>query len=127
MNKLSIVVLMLVSLFVASCGEKTPEKTELSDFTKLQNEGKSIESTIKETTNCDDLSLMHYSIDGLSSAIMNYGPDSTLTEAELEQLTVMVDELRATLNGRWSVLECEQITDSVELDTYGECDDEFYD
>ena len=45
-----------------------------------------------------------------------------LPETEIEALTEMVDRLEASWNGKWAVLDCEQILGNDELDTSGEED-----
>ena len=115
MNKASIIVLLALALGFCSCGDQ-PSK----QFKAMEEELRSIETKINEITDCDDLQLMNFGILGLRSDMDNYRLESEMTEAEIEQLDGMIDQLEATWNGKWASLDCEQNMMEDELDTSGE-------
>ena len=115
MNKASIIVLLALALGFCSCGDQ-PSK----QFKAMEEELRSIETKINEITDCDDLQLMNFGILGLRSDMDNYRMESEMTEAEIEQLDGMIDQLEATWNGKWASLDCEQNMMEDELDTSGE-------
>ena len=115
MNKASIIVLLALALGLCSCGDQ-PSK----QFKAMEEELRSIETKINEITDCDDLQMMNFGILGLRSDMDNYRQGSEMTEAEIEQLDGMIDQLEATWNGKWASLDCEQNMMEEELDTSGE-------
>ena len=122
MNRLSKVFMAVVALFFASC-EDRPSPA----FQKIQDDVKAIEAQIGEITDCDELQMGNFGIMGLRSDLEDYTQNNALTEAEVEQLNGMIDELEATWNGKWAALDCEENLADDEFDTSGEEDGGYMD
>lgn len=118
MRKLPFFVMLLLALGFASCGDQ-PSK----QFKEMEGELQSIEVKINEIADCDDLQMMHLAIYGLRSDMENYHLESEMTEAEIEKLDGMIDQLEAAWNGKKASLECDEMVTDDELDTSGEEDD----
>ena len=115
MNRLSIILMLALMMGLGSCGEKHSKQ-----FKAMEVELKSIEAKINEIADCDELQMMNFGILGLRSDMDNYRQDSEMSEAEIEQLDGMIDQLVASWNGKWAALDCEQNFNEEELDTSGE-------
>lgn len=109
------IMLMVLSLHLCSCGD-----TVSKQYKTIEAEVKSIEGQINEITNCDDLQMMNFGILGLRSDMDNYRQGTEMAESEIGKLDEMIDQLEAAWNGKWAVLDCEQIMINEELDTSGE-------
>ena len=90
----------------------------------MEENVQSIEVQIAETTDCDDLQMMHIAILGLRSDIDNLRIEETIPETETNQLESMVDELEATCNGKRASLDCDQTISDEDLDTSGDYGDD---
>lgn len=119
MNKLAIMILAAFAMLMNSCGEPTTPKTS-SEFQRLCDDVKAIENTIMKISDCGDFALQDLAIMGLDTDLENYAREGKISDAELEQLNVMIDELKATRNGRWATLDCDRAIGEEELDTSGE-------
>jgi len=104
-----------MALAICSCGDSASKQ-----FRAIEEEVKSIENKINEINDCDELQMMNFGILGLRSDMDNYRIDSEMTETEISQLDEMIDQLEATWNGKWALLDCEQKMNNGELDTSGE-------
>ena len=120
MKKLSIILMLALMISFDSCGEQHSKQ-----YKAMEEELKSIEAKINEITDCDELQMMNFGILGLRSDVDNYRQDSEMSETEIEQLDGMIDQLVASWNGKWAVLDCEQNINEEELDTSGEEEGEF--
>ena len=115
MNRLSIILMLALIIGLGSCGEQHSKQ-----FKAMEEELRSIEAKINEIVDCDELQMMNFGILGLRSDMDNYRQDSEMSEAEIEQLDGMIDQLVASWNGKWAALDCEQNINEEELDTSGE-------
>ncbi len=122
MRKLSFFVMLSLALGLCSCGDQ-PSK----QFKEMEGDLKSIESKINEIADCDDLQMMNLALCGLRSDMENYHQESEMSEAEIEQLDGMIDQLEAAWNGKQASLECNEMVTDDELDTSGEDDGSFDD
>ena len=103
------------ALCLNSCND-APSK----QFKMIDDEVKTIGAKINEITSCDELQMMNFGILGLRSDMDNYRQGTEMSETEISKLDEMIDQLEATWNGKWSVLDCEQQMTNDELDTSGE-------
>ena len=118
MNKLPIIaILTAFVLGFCSCSEQ-PSK----QFKAMEEEVKSIEEEISGIQDCDELQMLNFAIMGLRSDLENLEQGGEIPDTELGQLNDMVDGLEATWNGKWAVLDCEEVMGDDELDTSGEGD-----
>lgn len=115
MKILSIIAVLALMMGLGSCGDQHSKQ-----FKAMEEELKSIEAKINEIADCDELQMMNFSILGLRSDVDNYRQDSELSDAEIEQLDGMIDQLVASWNGKWAALDCEKNINEEELDTSGE-------
>ena len=123
MNRLSIIALLTaLTLCICSCGNRTSK-----EFKAMEEEVVSIENQINTTTDCDDLQMLNFGILGLRSDLDNLIRAEGIPDEEIIQLDEMLTRLEATWNGKWSVLECDQIISDDEMDTSGEEDGEYQD
>ena len=110
MKKFSIIVMLALMIGLSSCGDQHSKQ-----FKAMEEELK-----INEIADCDELQMMNFSILGLRSDVDNYRQESEMTEAEIEQLDGLIDQLVALWNGKWASLDCEKNFAEEELDTSGE-------
>ena len=115
MKRFSIIVMLALMIGLSSCGDQHSKQ-----FKAMEEELKSIELKINEVADCDELQMMNFSILGLRSDVDNYRQESEMTEAEIEQLDGLIDQLVALWNGKWASLDCEKNFAEEELDTSGE-------
>ena len=87
----------------------------------------SIENKINEIKDCDELQILNIGILGLRSDLDNYKQEALIPDFEINRLGDMLDQLTATWNGKWAVLDCEQSIIEDELDTSGEEDSDYRD
>ena len=118
MNKFSSIALFAVlMLCLGSCGTQSSKQ-----FKELSEEASSIGTQIDTTTDCDDMQMLNFGILGLRSDLDNLIQSAEIPDNEISQLETIVTELEAAWNGKWSVIECEQIVSDDALDTSGEED-----
>ena len=121
MKKSSVFLLTALLLVIYSCDEQPPKAVQA-----LEKDIKNIETQIQETNDCDDLQLLTFSILGLRTDLEKLQQDETVTEEMLLALTNTIDQLDASLTGKYVALDCSQAAeDNSEIDTSGE--DEFED
>ena len=106
-----LVLILSLALGICSCNDG-PSKP----YQMLEEESLSIEEKIGETTNCDDLQMLHFGILGLRSDVDNLKLIDEVKESEIEKMKEILDQLEAN----WAVLDCEQNMGSDLLDTSGE-------
>ena len=115
MKRLALI--LSLALGICSCNNG-PSKP----YQMLEEESQAIEAKIGETTNCDDLQMLHFGILGLRSDFDNLKLIEEVKESEIEQMREILDQLDATWEKRWNSLGCEQPDSDDELDTSGEED-----
>jgi hypothetical protein len=104
-----------------SCGEHTPKAVQA-----LEKDINSLEAKIQETEDCDDLQLLTFSILGLRTDLEKLLQDETVTEGVALTLTESINQLDASLTGKFAALDCSQAAgDESEIDVFG--DDEYED
>lgn len=122
MKRRSIVATLVALAFVmCSCGNSVS-----SQFKAMEEEVSSIENQINETTDCDDLQMLNFSILGLRSDLDNLIQAAEIPDEEINKLDEMLTGLEATWGGKWATLECEQAFSNDGMDTSGE-EDEYQD
>lgn len=113
--------LLTALLFVFySCGEQPSQAVQA-----LEKEIKNVETQIQETNDCDDLQLITFSILGLRTDLEKLLQDETVKESEILELTNTIDQLDASLTGKYVALDCNQAIDD-EIETFGEDEYEDY-
>ena len=115
MKRFSFIVMLALMIVLSSCGDQHSKQ-----FKAMEEELKSIEVKINEVADCDELQMMNFSILGLRSDVDNYRQESEMSDAEIEQLDGLIDQLVALWNGKWASLDCEKNFVEEELDTSGE-------
>ena len=120
MKRLLFLSLTVLLLGICSCGEKTSKAVQA-----LEKDIKGVEAKIQETDNCDDLQLLTFSILGLRTDLEKIQQTEDLNEAEVLSLTDAIDQLDASLTGKYVALDCNQNAGEVEIETFG--DDEYED
>jgi septation ring formation regulator EzrA len=103
-----------------SCGEQSSQAVQA-----LEKEIKNVETQIQETNDCDDLQLITFSILGLRTDLEKLQQDETVKESEILELTNTIDQLDASLTGKYVALDCNQAIDD-EIETFGEDEYEDY-
>ena len=109
--------MLSLALGICSCNDG-PSKP----YQMLEGESISIEEKIGETTNCDDLQMLHFGILGLRSDYDNLKLIDEVKESEIEKMKEILDQLESTWEKRWNSLGCEQLNSDDDLDTSGEED-----
>lgn len=114
---LLVAVLSAMALGLCSCGDQHSKQ-----FKAMEEEILSIQKQVDEIADCDELQILNMGILGLRSDMDNYRQESEMTDAEIEKLDEMIDQLDAAWYGKWASLNCEQLEFKDELDTSGEED-----
>lgn len=123
MKKLVILSLTALLLVLYSCKDH-PSKA----FQTMQKSIKDVETQIVETENCDDLQLFTFAVLGLRTDLEKLQEDETVKEGELLELLNEVDQLDASLTGKYAMLNCEQNNSGeMEIEAFGEDEYEEYD
>ena len=120
MKKVTLSLLTALLFVFYSCGEQ-PSKAAQT----LEKEIKNVEKQIQETNDCDDLQLITFSILGLRTDLEKLQQDETVKESEILELTNTIDQLDASLTGKYVALDCNQAIDD-EIETFGEDEYEDY-
>ena len=113
---------MLASLLLVlySCGDQPSKAVQ-----DMEKKIKDVETQIQETNECDDLQLITFTILGLRTDLEKLQQDETVKEAEIMELSNSIDQLDASLTGKYVALDCSQNGDE-EIDTFGEEEYEDY-
>lgn len=85
--------LAILLLGLWACGDEHSKA-----FHDLEKEINEVEQKILETNDCDELSLLSFSILGIMSDVMNLQTDETVKEGEVDELNGMVERIEATWN-----------------------------
>lgn len=112
-----LVLILSLALGICSCNDG-PSKP----YQMLEEESMSIEEKIGETTNCDDLQMLHFGILGLRSDVDNLKLIDEVKESEIEKMKEILDQLEANWERKWNSMDCEQPNSDDDLDTSGEED-----
>ena len=115
MKRLALILSLALGIFSCNNGPSKP-------YQMLEETSLSIEAKISETTNCDDLQMLHFGILGLRSDFDNLKLIEEVKESEIDQMRKILDQLDATWEKRWNALGCEQPDTDDDLDTSGEED-----
>lgn len=121
MKRLLFLSLTVLLLGICSCGEQSSKAVQA-----LQKDIEGVEAKIQETDNCDDLQLLTFSILGLRTDLEKIQQTEELTESELLSLTDAIDQLDASLTGKYVALDCNQNAADGEIETFGEDEYEDY-
>lgn len=123
MKRLTVFFLTALLLVLYSCNEQ-PSKAAQA----LEKAIKDIEMQIQETDDCDDLQLLTFSILGLRTDLEKLQQDETVKEDKILELSNTIDQLDASLTGKYVALDCNRAAeDDSEIDTFGEDEYEDYD
>ena len=121
MKRLTFVLLTALLFVHYSCSEQPSKAVQA-----LEKGIKDIEAQIQKTDDCDDLQLLTFSILGLRTDLEKIQQQENLAEEQSLALTETIDQLDASLTGKYVSLDCSQtIEDKSEIDTYGEGEDEY--
>ena len=121
MKRLAICLLTTILLVLYSCGEQTPKAVQA-----LEKDINGLEAKIQETEDCDDLQLLTFSILGLRTDLEKLQQNGDVTEGQALTLTEAINQLDASLTGKYAALDCNQAAgDESEIDVFG--DDEYED
>ena len=121
MKRLTICMITALLLVLYSCGEQPPKAVQA--FEKDIN---NLEAEIQETEDCDDLQLLTFSILGLRTDLEKLQQNEDVTEGQALTLTEAINQLDASLTGKYAALDCNQAAgDDSEIDVFG--DDEYED
>ena len=120
MKKVTLFLLTALLFVFYSCGEQSSQAVQA-----LEKEIKNVETQIQETNDCDDLQLITFSILGLRTDLEKLQQDETVKESEILELTNTIDQLDASLTGKYVALDCNQAIDD-EIETFGEDEYEDY-
>ena len=112
-----LVLILTLALGLCSCNNGPSKAYQI-----LEEESMAIEEKIGETTNCDDLQMLHFGILGLRSDYDNLKLIDEVKESEIEKMKEILDQLESTWEKRWNSLGCEQPASDDDLDTSGEED-----
>lgn len=116
MKRLTVILLTAILFALYSCGEQSSKAVQT-----LEKDIKGVEAKIQETNDCDDLQLLTFSILGLRTDLEKIQQQENLTEEQILALTETIDQLDASLTGKYASLDCNQaIDDEKEIDTLGE-------
>jgi len=122
MKRLTVFLLTSLFLVFCSCGEQSSKATQA-----LEKAIKDVEMQIQETDDCDDLQLLTFSILGLRTDLEKLLQDETITEGVALTFTETINQLDASLTGKYVALDCNQSAeDDDEIDTFGEDEYEDY-
>lgn len=121
MKKLIFPLLTVLLIGCYSCSEQPSKAVQA-----LEKDIEALEAQIQETAECDDLQLLTFSILGLRTDLEKIQQDETVKEAEVVRLTDAIDQLDASLNGKYVALDCNQNIDEGEIETFGEDEYEDY-
>ena len=112
-----LVLILSLALGICSCNNNASKPYQM-----LEEEAMDIEAKIGETTNCDDLQMLHFGILGLRSDFDNLQLIEEVKESEIEKMKEILEKLESTWEKRWGSLGCEQPDSDEDLDTSGEED-----
>ncbi len=121
MNRLSIIAMLALALFLGSCGNTTSKQ-----FKDMEAEMTAIETQINELTDCDDMQMLNFSIMGFRSDLDNMIQSAEIPDTEINQLDEMLTRIEAAWSGKWAALDCDHVVTGDEMDTAGE-EDEYQD
>lgn len=121
MRRLSFFLLTALLLVLYSCGEQPSKAVQA-----LEKDIKGLEAKIQETNDCDELQLLTFSILGLSTDLEQIQQAENLTEDKVLSLNDAINQLEASLNGKYAALDCNQNVDEGEIETFGEDEYEDY-
>ena len=122
MKRLALYLLTALLLVLYSCGEQTPKAVQA-----LEKDIKSLEAKIQETEDCDDLQLLTFSILGLRTDLEKLQQNGDATEGQALTLTEAINQLDASLTGKYAALDCNQAAgNESEIDVFGEDEYEDY-
>lgn len=122
MKRLALYLLTTLLLVLYSCGEQTPKAVQA-----LEKDIKSLEAKIQETEDCDDLQLLTFSILGLRTDLEKLQQNGDATEGQALTLTEAINQLDASLTGKYAALDCNQAAgNESEIDVFGEDEYEDY-
>lgn len=119
MKKPIFVLITALLLGFCACNNSTSKAHQA-----LENDISRLEATIQETDDCDDLQLLTFSILGLRTDLEKLQQEEDITEGVALTLTEAINQLDASLTGKYAALDCNQNSDD-EIDTFG--DDEYED
>ena len=123
MKKLVIFSLTALMIVLYSCGDQQSKA-----FQTMQKSIKEVEAQIQETDECDDLQLFTFSVLGLRTDLEKLQEGDDLKEGELLELINQVDQLDASLTGKYVALNCDQNNnEEIEIEAFGEDEYEEYD
>lgn len=121
MRRLSFFLLTALLLVLYSCGEQPSKAVQA-----LEKDIKGLEAKIQETNDCDELQLLTFSILGLSTDLERIQQAENLAEDKVLSLNDAINQLEASLNGKYAALDCNQNVDEGEIETFGEDEYEDY-
>ena len=119
MKKPIFVLITALLLGFCACNNSTSKAHQA-----LEKDISRLEATIQETDDCDDLQLLTFSILGLRTDLEKLQQEEDITEGVALTLTEAINQLDASLTGKYAALDCNQNADD-EIDTFG--DDEYED
>ena len=122
MKRLALYLLTALLLVLYSCGEQPPKAVQA-----LEKDINNLEAQIQETEDCDDLQLLTFSILGLRTDLEKLQQNEEVTEGQALTLTESINQLDASLTGKYAALDCNQAAgDESEIDVFGEDEYEDY-
>lgn len=120
MKRLTSFFLTVLLIALYSCGEQRSQAVQA-----MEKNLKDVEARIQETDGCDDLQLLTFAVLGLRTDLEKLQQDESVKEADILRLTDAIDQLDASLTGKYAALDCNQAAGEEEIDTFG--DDEYED
>ena len=118
MKRLTVFLLTALVFVLYSCTDQPSKAVQA-----LEKDIKDIEAQIQKTNECDDLQLLTFSILGLRTDLEKIQQQENLAEEQTLSLTETIDQLDASLTGKYASLDCSQtINDESEIDTFGEAE-----
>lgn len=118
MKRLTVILITTLLFALYSCSEQPSKAVQA-----LEKSIKDVEEQIQETNGCDELQLLTFSILGLRTDLEKLLQDETITEGAALTLTETINQLDASLTGKYVALDCSQaIEDDSEIDTFGEAE-----
>ena len=116
MRRLNAILLTILSLVIYSCGSQPSKAVQA-----LEKDIKNVETQIQETDDCDDLQLLTFAVLGLRTDLEKLQEDENVKEAEIIEMTNAIDQLDASLTGKYVALDCNQVgSEEGEIDVFGE-------
>ncbi len=109
---------LLIALFLGfySCGEQRSKALQT-----LQKDIENVETQIQETNDCDELQLLTFAVLGLRTDLEKLQQDENVKESEVIEMTNAIDQLDASLTGKYVALDCNQAgSEEGEIDVFGE-------